>query len=793
MSSSTPIKTILSQSPYIILNNQGELSESYNLVNNYHRLGRDKTQVDLVLPDTWTVVSRWQATFRKIDGLCYIYDGDGINPSTNRLFINNTLITPTDGYCLQHQDEIKIGQDPSVSVTITYYDSNRTITKLPRERSISLKNRSVVIGRDTGVTLQLEAPTVSRKHATIDTDNQGRYILKDYSTNGIYVNDQKVDNSGIIRHGDIIRIGPYILTLQGDELVIVDQGKNIRIDLDNLFRSKPPQLNHISLAIEPGQLVAIVGGSGTGKSTLMKSILGILPIEQGTVYINGQNLRDNFNIYRTQIGYVPQNDIVHQDLTVREVLTYAAQLRLSADININNIVKQVLEQIEMSDRGETLVRQLSGGQVKRVSIGVELLADPKLFFLDEPTSGLDPGLDKKMMQLLHNLAQEGRTILVVTHATNNITLCDRLIFLGKQGNLCYFGPPEEAFYFFQTSNRNFADIYINLEQLTAVQNRTETYKESIYYQQYIHNRLFINTQESPKAIPKQIKPSFVRQIFILSQRYFKLILRDKLNLGLSLLTAPIGIALIKLAILENQSLFVTTNNPSTELAPLALRVLFVFTCAAIWIGLFSSLSEIIKEQEIYMRERLVNLGILSYLSSKYLVLWGLALTQSILISIVIFICFKSPNPDLFSWQFGVIITTFLTIITSQSLGLMISAAVKNINQANNSLPILLIPQIIFSGVLFNMTGIGKYISWLMLSRWSIGAYGILVNVNKMIPELEGSITAFDLEPIDCPLPFEASPVYNYTGGNLFLNWVVLLIHILVYALITFFLQKKKDI
>jgi len=102
----------------------------------------------------------------------------------------------------------------------------------------------VVIGRDEGVTMQLDAPTVSRKHATIDTDDQGRYILKDYSTNGVYVNDEKVNGSAVIKSGDLIRIGPYILTLQGDNLVITDQGKNIRIDLDNLVRTQPPQLNH---------------------------------------------------------------------------------------------------------------------------------------------------------------------------------------------------------------------------------------------------------------------------------------------------------------------------------------------------------------------------------------------------------------------------------------------------------------------------------------------------------------------------------------------------------------------
>ncbi|TVQ43449.1 MAG: ATP-binding cassette domain-containing protein [Gloeocapsa sp. DLM2.Bin57] len=790
--SSTHVPTVFNHPPYIILNNQGELSESYNLTHKFHRLGRDSTQVDLVVPETWSVVSRWQATFKKVNNDYYIYDGDGVKPSTNRLFINNTLITPADGYCLQHQDEIKIGQDTKAMVIITYYDPSKTIVPPPQAYNIALKNRSVVIGREIGVTLQLDAPTVSRKHATIDTDNQGRYILTDYSVNGVYVNDEKVSGSAIIKRGDTIRIGPYILTVQGDNLVITDQGKNIRLDLNNLGRIQPPQLHNISLPIEPGQLVGIVGGSGTGKSSLIKAILGIIPTQEGAVYLNGHNLPRNFNIYCTQIGYVPQDDIIHRDLTVTEVLTFAALLRL-CDVNVKQIVTETLAQIELSDRRDTLVRDLSGGQKKRVSIGVELLADPKLFFLDEPTSGLDPGLDKKMMELLQNLAQQGRTVLVVTHATNNITLCDRLLFLGKQGHLCYFGPPEEALNFFQVTDNNFADIYLNLEDLETVQTAAENYQNSPQYQQYIQNRLFIGEQPANTNTPQAIKGSFVQQLSILTKRYFRLITRDKLNLIISLLTAPIGIALIKLAIPSQQTLFFTPDDPALDLAPLTLRVLFVFTCAAIWIGLFSSLNEIVKEREIYTRERLVNLGILPYLASKYLVLGGLAIAQSFLISLTILIFFQSPVSQLLPWSLGLLITSTLTIITAQSLGLMISAGVKNSNQANNSLPILLIPQIIFSGVLFTMTGIGKYISWLMLSRWSVGAYGILVNFNDMIPILEGNMTIFETTPLECPLPIQASAVYNSSWQNLLLDWGILLLHSLIYVIITFFLQRRQDI
>lgn len=276
-----------------------------------------------------------------------------------------------------------------------------------------------------------------------------------------------------------------------------------------------------------------------------------------------------------------------------------------------------------------------------------------------------------------------------------------------------------------------------------------------------------------------------------------MLLRDPVSLGLALLTAPIGIGLITLAVQDKVPL---VGAPDFERASLARRVLFVFTCAAIWVGFASSLQEIVKESAIYLRERLVNLGLFGYLGSKVLTLGGLAVLQSLLISIVILIGFKSPSPRLYfdtryidgasvliPWFLGVVITTFLTLLTSISLGLMVSASVKNITQANSTLPLLLLPQIIFAGVLFNMEKLGKYISWLMLSRWSVGAYGILDDVNFLVPPpqyVEGKL-------IDSPI--KVHPMFDVTLGNLALNWGILLLHTIIYLGITFWLQKRKDI
>src|SRR6476469_902881 len=777
--------TALSDRPYIVLSNQGEVLQ-LELKQQQHVLGRDRTRADLVIPDAWRAVSGVHGVLRQIGDNYWIYDGDGQRPSTNGLFVDRTRITPNDGYCLKNGTEIKIGLDPQNQVLLSYFNPLANHVAVPSKQSILLKNRSVLLGRDLNASLQLDAPLVSRRHATIDQDSRGDYLLRDHSVNGVFVNGQRVTNSVQLSEGDAIRIGPFTLTYRSGELQMQDSGHQIRLDADSLVI--PKRLDNITLAIEPGEFVALVGGSGAGKSTLMRTLLGIEKTTNGAVFLNGDNLRQNFNIYRNQIGYVPQDDIVHADLTVEEVFSYAAKLRLPPDTDVKQVVAKTLEDIEMTHRDKALVKQLSGGQRKRVSIGVELLADPKLFFLDEPTSGLDPGLDKKMMQLLRKLANQGRTVILVTHATANITMCDRIVFMGRGGRLCYFGPPREALDFFDVKTSDFADIYNELETgETNVLIWAEKFKQSPYYQRYIVNHFSISnpsgkTPSAPSA-PKSV--SFVKQLVLLAQRYFQLISRDVVNLSLALLTAPIGISLLRLAVRDKDPLI---GAAEATLAPLALRVLFVFTCAAIWVGLATSLQEIVKESAIYLRERLVNLGLFAYLGSKLFILSGLAVLQTLLMVGVILIAFKSPEPSLISWAMGATITTFLTLMSCISLGLVVSAIVKNSSQANSALPLLLLPQIIFSGVLFKMEGAASKFSWLMLSRWSVGAYGSLVNVNGMVL---APTTLPDGGTL--PQPFEPTPVYDPTWENLGLNWGILCLHICVYLMLTLWLQKRKDI
>jgi ABC transport system ATP-binding/permease protein len=807
----------LETEPYIELDNQGE-KKVLRLRQEMNYLGRDPSWANLPTPMEWNVISRKQAMIEREGHHFRIYDGDRREqkPSGNGIFLNQSRINLSEGHLLKNGEQLHIGQDPRQQIVLTYYNPKHGELSIPNVRRFNLKGLQkwpVELGRSPNSTsaIELDAPTVSRLHATINPDSKGSYILQDRSSNGTFVNGERLEKSCELHKGDMIQVGPYVLLFTGEALELTNANNQIRLDAHQLtFQVKDKKgdtftiLNNVDLVLEPGQLVAFVGGSGAGKSTLMKALLGIAPISSGDVFLNGDNLRRNWPIYRSQVGYVPQDDIIHRDLTVEEVLRCACQLRLPPDTNINEVIGNTLEQIKLSHVRNTLVSRLSGGQRKRVSIGVELLADPKLFFLDEPTSGLDPGLDKEMMQLLREQADRGRTIALVTHATDNIGICDRIAFMGLGGSLCYYGPPAKALAFFQDNGGNFegehfgdfADIYIELNRgknKAAIAERvsywSQTYANSPEYKSYIQNSLSPGKENQQAAKSKTSKTgiSSFTQLALLCQRYWKLVSRDTTSLILTLLAGPITIALTGLP-LRNEQPLEFMDAPSITQASLALRLLFIFSCIAIWIGLSNAIREIVQEAAIYFRERLLNLGLLPYLTSKLIIRGGLALVQTILIAAVVLLVFQAPKSELAPWSIGFAITTFLTLLASTSLSLMLSAFVKTENEGNGILPLVMIPQIIFSGVLFTLEGWSSKVSWLMLSRWSIGAYGALADVNAMAPKPNPVLNEEVLKDI-----FQPSSVYEATWSNLSLNWGVLIAHTLIYSIVALIVLRRKDI
>ena len=483
---------------------------------------------------------------------------------------------------LAHGDVFRIGSAGGSFVTLRYDDGSKQHDELPPMRPIRLQDNEVTIGRLPENMVVLPHPQVSAHHARLVREGGTYRIFDLHSTNHVYVNGQLVADAPL-KMGDEIRIGPYRLIFETTQLTQFDETHSIRIDAFNLKRygnNYVTLLNNISLSIPPRKFVAVVGASGAGKSMLVNALSGLMPAQEGKVLYNGQDYYRTLAAVTTQLGYVPQDDIVHRDLTVERALYYAAKMRLPGDFTTEQIqqrISEVLEDVEMTGKQKSLIRKLSGGQRKRVSIALELLANPSLFFLDEPTSGLDPGLDRKMMFLLRSLADKGHTIILVTHATNNISSCDYVCFLAQGGRLAYFGPPVEAKAYF--GKDDFAEIYAILEPTegnSLVPEEAEVrFRSSEYYQTYIVQPLkeaqarsahtvggeALSSSDSaefskrrphapggniPLKRPKRGNP--LKQYGLLCMRHGELLKNNVSNLAILLLQAPLVALLLILLV-----------------------------------------------------------------------------------------------------------------------------------------------------------------------------------------------------------------------------------------------------
>ncbi|MDQ6645272.1 MAG: FHA domain-containing protein, partial [Chloroflexota bacterium] len=540
-----------------ISSNTHQDKPSYPLSAQVISIGRHPTN-DIVIKET--VVSAFHAQIvREGDRLIFIHPHPQQQRTTNGLLYQGRVIQGNETFRkpLERGDIFRIGDEHGTLVTLTYNDGSAAVQDIvPAISPIPLGAPLISLGRQPDNVVVLNHPLVSSHHARLELGQGGYRIVDLHSTNGVYINTQRVSNQ-LLQPGDEIRIGPFKLTFTGTQLTQHDESSSVRIDaigLKKVGNKKTILINDISIAIPPRKFVALVGGSGAGKSTLMDALNGLRPAQEGKVFYNGQDYYKHLAAFSTQLGYVPQDDIIHRDLTVERALYYAARLRLPSDFTraqIKQRIDEVLDDVEMTFRRNLLVSKLSGGQRKRVSIALELLANPSVFFLDEPTSGLDPGLDRKMMFLLRKLADKGHTIVLVTHATNNINACDYVCFLAQGGRLAFFGPPNDAKTFFDKTD--FAEIYSALEPTEQNKNipaeAEQRFKASPYYQQYVKTPLeqgpagHVNVIDSIVDVKPSRRGNPMKQFRLLTTRYMELLKNDTGNLLILLLQAPI-IALI---------------------------------------------------------------------------------------------------------------------------------------------------------------------------------------------------------------------------------------------------------
>lgn len=751
----TPVQRQVAGVPsdlYVTIFDGNNQPQNYWL-NDFHKIcvtfGRSTTN-DIVL--TSPLASREHGCFIFKNGRWAMEDKGAYTrePSRNGLIYNNIFIRSKDlcdGDFIRIDDRLESTASGVLFVFSAKESGNRWVS-LPLEGKQAIK-----IGRVPGCDILLPHISVSRLHAWIVMENGYYYIIDNSSTNGVIVNNRRIYGKTLLHEKDVIFITNSKLIFSGNSISYCTYQSGISVDTANVVitrgrgRRAAVTGNDVSLNIKPGELVAIIGGSGAGKSTILNCMCGYLPPTGGNVYINGVNLYQNFDFLKKLIGYVPQSDIVYDNLTLYDMLSYTAKLRLPKDATPAEreaAIDRAIALVELTDKKKSYIKALSGGQRKRASIAVELLSDPKLLFLDEPASGLDPGTERNLMKSLREMANSGKTVILVTHSTLQLQLCDKIVFMGRGGNLCFFGSYNEALRFFGVSD--VVDVY-NMINDNAPGWRAR-------YDQTV-------TKTGPARVTSgnitssgggKKSPQFP----VLCARYIKLVMNDRQRLLLLLFQAPILALLISLV----------ADGKQFDQYEMTKSLLFALSCSAFWVGMLNAIQEICKERTITKREYMTGLSLNAYVMSKIMVLGILCWIQSILIIVVFALLVGLPDKGLWGNSFiELFVTTFLTAVASTAMGLFVSSLFTNADRAMTVAPILLMPQILFSGLIFKLDGATEFISWLAVCRWSMEGYGTTANLNSLEMRLQQE---------GIPVPHDAEKFFDFTSWHLIQSWLILI-------------------
>jgi ABC-type multidrug transport system ATPase subunit/pSer/pThr/pTyr-binding forkhead associated (FHA) protein len=645
-------------------------------------VGRDSNRCQVVMEHP--SVSAIHAEFALQDGKVVLTDR-----STNGTFVNGSRIRTAE---LVDGDYITFGRYAGKSLIF------RTgLEPQLRLETIDLAKDRITIGRDHSSDVVIDHPVVSARHAEIVKQGDKFFIVDLGSTNGTFVNGIKVKRHQLAELDRIV-VGPSELHFSGASLSHTPETHVVRLDaqsinfqVPDLASGKPKLLlDDVSLVIKPRELIGLLGPSGAGKSTLMNVLNGFVRPSAGHVYYNGVDLYQNLDSLKATIGFVPQEDIMHKQLSVRRCLYYAAKLRLPEDLSDEEIGRRVDEMLNIlkidPQRWDNPVATLSGGQRKRVSIGIELIPKPGVLFLDEPTAGLDPRTETLMMMLFRQLANQGSTIIITTHLLASFGVLDRVVVL-VQGRLAFFGPGTKFLDYFKASVP--ADVYDDLTDNNTVPYALELKKrfaESALYKEQIG-------EPSPGAAPEVQPPAGARempvrekgfslhQFRVLAQRNWDLKFGDRGQTLLLFLQAPLVALLVGLMAGE----------------PNQIQTIFMAMFAALWFGCSNAVREIVDEQTIYRRERQTGLKIPSYLFSKLFVLSFIALVQCA--SVVVILLFVRHALSLSPAEvLGALGIMFLVAVNGTLIGLVISALVSTPEKALTLFPLVLIPELLLSGL-----------------------------------------------------------------------------------------------
>ncbi|MER5517360.1 FHA domain-containing protein [Streptomyces sp. NPDC002763] len=639
-----------------------------------------------------------------------------------------------------------------------------------------LHARTIRIGRATDNDVVVDDLVVSRHHAELRAHPDGSYEIVDLdSHNGTYLNGRTVIRAPLGPR-DVVGIGHSAFCLVDGQLQeYVDTGE-ISLDVQELTvavdRGRKILLDHVSFPVGEKCLLAVVGPSGAGKSTLLGALTGQRPAEHGTVLYDGRDLYRDYAELRQRIGLVPQDDILHVQLSVRSALTYAAELRFPEDTakaERRERVEEVIRELGLEQRAEQPVHSLSGGQRKRVSVALELLTKPSLLFLDEPTSGLDPGMDRSVMNMLRGLADDGRTVIVVTHSVLSLDVCDRLLVLAPGGRTAYFGPPGDALGFFGFDE--WPEAFEAFERDTG-RDWAGEFRASSYHRKYIVNSSAqpVVPRTGPVAAPPPPRPrSWSAQFSTLVRRYTAALLADRTFLAI-MIALPFVMGAMARAVAGSKLTFDTATN-----ALLTLCVGGVLTGAA------NAVRELVKERVIYQRERAVGLPRSAYVMSKVVVLGTITVLQAIVLTQVGLagVDLNAPGgegvlmPPLLEITVAVAVLSF----TAMMLGLLISALVRKEEVTMPLLVLLTVVQVVFCGTLLKLDGVPglEQLAWLVPSRWALGAMAGTVELHRIVP---GRLTA--------------DPFFRHSAGVWLRNMVMLVVLSAVFGCLLSRLLRRHE-
>ncbi len=503
--------------------------------------------------------------------------------------------------------------------------------------------------------------------------------------------------------------------------------RGVRIDVHQLSRHVRVRsrgdltlLDAVSFTISAGELVAIVGPSGAGKTTLLEAIAGIVPATSGTVRFDGVDPHADGGRFRSVLGYVPQDDIIHADLPLRRTLVYAARLRLPSSTpatEVDEAVRNAIDAVGLTEQADVRVGSLSGGQRKRASIAVELLTNPHVFFLDEPTSGLDPITSAELVARLRELADRTATVVFTTHSVDDLAMCDRIVFMTRGGRLGFVGTVDEALGHFAVNS--VPELYRRLTDSDATAAAAKGMAAPVTV-----------LDAGARGVTSRPAASGLTQWGVLTRRTLETIVRNRLTLAILLGSPALVIAMF--AILFRPGAFDVQDPSPSSMVMIGFWVVF----AAFFFGLTYGLLQICTERTILRREQFVGLRTGAYVASKVTILLPFLLLVIVAMLAVLRLLDRLPSRPLSTYA-SIGVGLLLCAVAALSLGLLTSASVGNVAQATLALPMLCFPAVLFSGAILPvnlMASTGAALSVVIPSRWSFEAIGHDLGARRVLAE-----------------------------------------------------------